>query len=144
MSAPGFDRQPIRPVVDALSAPYWQAAREGKLALQHCTVCAAAWHPPAPRCASCHSDLVEWRPASGAGVIYSYTDVQHAVHTAVAGWVPYRILLVDLEEGPRIVAGALGACATEPDILGRRVTVVFREVPPDLTLAMFVFSDAPA
>jgi uncharacterized OB-fold protein len=44
-----------------------------------------------------------------------YTVVHHAAHAAVADWIPYTILLVDLIEGPRVIGRLLDAPG-EPEI----------------------------
>jgi uncharacterized OB-fold protein len=125
----------ILPKIDSLTAPYWEGTAMGELRLQHCLDCAACWHPPLPRCPTCHSASVEWRPASGRGILHSYTDVHHAVHAAMADRIPYRVCLVDLEEGPRIVAG-MDMTATAPRI-GQALSVVFRKVGDGIALAYF-------
>ena len=128
---------PILPAIDPLTAPFWAAARRGELVLQYCRPCAVPWHPPMPRCPHCHNDQIEWRSVEPVGSIYSFTDAIHPVHPALADRVPYRIVLVDLDAGPRLVSAATGTLAFDPDVVGRRVTAVFEAVTPDLTLILF-------
>ena len=91
----------IVPESTELTAPFWTAAREGRVLLQRCADCAEVWHPPAPTCPGCRGGAVSWVASSGEGTLHSYTRVEHAVHPAVAGAVPYLVALVDLDEGPR-------------------------------------------
>lgn len=95
---------PVAPDPDPLSAPYWEGARRHELLLQVCRACGATWHPPEPACPACQSGDVAWQPASGRGVVYAYTVVHHATHPAFADEVPYNVALIDLEEGPRVIA----------------------------------------
>jgi uncharacterized OB-fold protein len=53
-------------------------------------------------CPDCQSFDFEWALASGRGTVYSYTVVHHQTHPAFP--VPYTIALVEMEEGPRVVA----------------------------------------
>jgi uncharacterized OB-fold protein len=100
---PETDRVRIVPAETELTAPYWSAAREGVIALQRCVQCGHRWHPPAPVCPRCRSTSYEWIRSRGRGTLYSYTTVMHAAHPAIASAVPYRVALVDLEEGPRVI-----------------------------------------
>ena len=129
---------PIIPQEDTLTAPYWEGARRGELLLQHCLRCAACWHPPMPRCPSCHADAYEWRPSAGRGTVYSCTDVHHSVHAATNDWIPYRICLVDLDEGPRIISNTRQAGDASGLIPGARVTAIFEEISPGVVLPQFV------
>jgi len=93
----------IRPEEVELTAPYWQGAQRGHVMLQRCLDCRRVWHPPAPTCPGNPAHRIEWFAASGRGSLYSYTRVEHAVHPAVLAALPYLVVLVDLEEGPRLV-----------------------------------------
>jgi uncharacterized OB-fold protein len=106
---PGTERARIVPAETELTAPYWSAAREGVIALQRCTQCGHVWHPPAPVCPRCRSMSYEWIRSRGRGTLYSYTTVMHAAHPAIAAAVPYRVALVDLEEGPRVILALVDA-----------------------------------
>ena len=58
-------------------------------------------HYPRLLCPACHSDAVEWTPASGRGTVHSWTVAHHAFHPAFAAELPYTLVTVDLEEGVR-------------------------------------------
>lgn len=92
-----------RPDIYAKTAPFWEAANEGRLMLQFCKDSGKyQWFP---RSASLYTGKrnIEWRPASGRGSVYSWT-------LSVAPWpghedrVPYLCAYVELEEGVRILA----------------------------------------
>jgi len=91
------------PQETALSAPYWKAAREGKLMLQSCGSCGKVRHYPQLLCGNCQSNEVAWVNASGAGTVHSWTVTHHAFHPGFASEVPYTLVTVDLPEGVRML-----------------------------------------
>jgi uncharacterized OB-fold protein len=119
-----------------LTAPYWEAAREGRLVVQECQSCRQVWHPPLPRCPHCHAAGPGWRQVSGEGTVYTYTIVRHPTHYAFAGQVPYVLAIVELAEGPRLVTAITGVPPEEVRA-GQPVRVVFREVAGGVTLPYF-------
>jgi uncharacterized protein len=71
----------------------------GQFMIQRCVATGAAIFPPrvmAPR--SGETDL-EWVPAGGRGVVYSFTIVAQKPPRQ-----DYNICLIDLEEGPRLMS----------------------------------------
>jgi uncharacterized OB-fold protein len=85
-------------------------------------------------CLECRSLEFEWAASSGRGAVYSYTVIHHQTHPAFA--VPYTILLVEMEEGPRIVAQLRAAQETRVSI-GMQVRVEWEDAP-DQPLPIFV------
>ncbi len=128
----------IIPAMTELTAPYWDAARQGRLVVQQCPRCRELWHPPLPACPDCHRDggQLGWREVSGAGTVYSYTVVTHPTHVAFAGLVPYVVAIVALAEGPWLVTGITG-CPPDQVRVGMPVHAVFREAPGGLRLPYF-------
>jgi uncharacterized OB-fold protein len=114
------------PRPDRDTAPFWEAQRNHELRLQRCSACAAFRFPVAPLCPECHSFDFEWALCSGRGTVYSYTIVQHQTHPAFP--VPYTMLLVALEEGPRIIA-QLRAPPGVGVSIGARVHVEWEDAP---------------
>ncbi|MFM7569275.1 MAG: Zn-ribbon domain-containing OB-fold protein [Betaproteobacteria bacterium] len=100
-----------------LSRPYWEAAREGRLLLQQCSICQALRHYPRLLCSHCHSEDFTWREASRRGQVHSWTVAHHPFHPSFSAEVPYTLVTVDLEEGPR----ALGRWIGDTPVLGQRV-----------------------
>ena len=124
------------PGSSSLTEPYWEGARQHQLLLQRCTACGHVWHPPLPRCPSCHSAELEWMPSAGRGVVYTYTVVYHATHAAMADKVPYIAALIQLDEGPRVLTN-LRNC-TEADVhVGMPVSLLFEQLTDDITLPQF-------
>jgi uncharacterized OB-fold protein len=128
---------PIVPGMTELTAPYWDAAREGRLVVQHCRGCDAVWHPPLPRCPHCHGADLDWATASGRGAVHTYTIVDHPTHVALNDAVPYVVAMIELEEGPRLIAN-VRECAPEDVRVGMPVRVVFERVDAETVLPQFV------
>ncbi|HXT93615.1 MAG TPA: Zn-ribbon domain-containing OB-fold protein [Trebonia sp.] len=126
----------IVPGTTELTAPYWDAARDGRLVVQECHVCRQVWHPPLHRCPHCHSGDLGWREVSGAGTVYTYTVVRHPTHFAFADKIPYILAMVELAEGPRLITALTGIEPGEVQV-GQAVHAVFREVADGVTLPYF-------
>jgi uncharacterized OB-fold protein len=89
------------PQISEVSRPYWEAAAEGRLVLQHCASCGKVRHYPRLLCDACYSDAVDWKQASGRGKVHSWTVAHYAYHPAFAPDLPYTLVTVDLDEGVR-------------------------------------------
>jgi uncharacterized protein len=104
---------------------FWEAARRGALVVQRCTACTVLRHYPRPMCPACRSFGVEWVPVRGTGTVHTFTVTHRAFHPA---WeVPYAVVTVTLDEGPRLVAD-LPAENTDAVRIGSPVEVFFDEV----------------
>ena len=112
------------PAPNADSAAYWSGAKAGKLMLQRCRACGATWFLSRHLCGSCWSDQVEPVEASGRGQVHSFTVIHRAPSAAFAGQVPYVVALIELAEGPRMLANIVGAEARGVAI-GEAVRVTF-------------------
>ena len=122
------------PMVDSENAPFWKAAREGKLLIKRCTSCATDFYYPRGICPKCWSDKTEWKEASRRGTIYSYSVVHQNPAPPFKEFCPYGVLLVDLEEGPRMMVN--WDFTLKPDQLkcGMPVEIGFRKVNDELSL----------
>lgn len=114
----------------ARTAPWWDAAAEGRLLIQRCTACGHTQHYPRALCRSCWSEDLEWIDASGKGTIWTFTVVHKPGHPAWAAAAPYTIALVELEEGPRMMSNIVG-CAPEAVSVGVAVECEFSTEPGD-------------
>ena len=88
------------------NAEFYAWAARGELRLQRCADCNAWRHPPRHRCASCGSVAVTWAPVSGRGRVFSWTITHQQLDPAFA--VPYAVVVVELDEGPRLVTAVRG------------------------------------
>jgi uncharacterized OB-fold protein len=103
-----------------LSAPFWEAAAQGQLVLPRCEACGRfVWYPRA-LCPHCGSDALAWTPSAGAGTVYAVSVHHKAPRPELAGLTPYAVVLVDLDEGVRMMARAVDADAEEVAV-GQRV-----------------------
>jgi uncharacterized OB-fold protein len=96
----------LLPAATGLNGEFYAFLAQGELRLQRCAACGTWRHPPRFRCAHCGSLDVRWERASGRGRVYSWTTTHRAVDPAFTP--PYAILVVELEEGPRVVANLRG------------------------------------
>lgn len=115
------------PTVD--SAPFWEALREHVLRIPFCRACGRFSFPPMAGCPECGAGEgdIEMRPVAGTGRVHSWFVAHHAFHPAFAEDVPYAVLDVVLDEGPRINGRFVGA---PPERLeaGMAVRAVFEDV----------------
>lgn len=123
-----------RPAMTRDSEFFWRGVEQGKLLIQKCADCGELRHPPGPMCPRCQS--LEWDAveAAGSGTIYSFVRHHHPhIPPFEAG---HPIVLVELDEGVRIVADLIGAGDGQIAI-GQRVRVELNKVDDDLTLPQF-------
>jgi len=117
--------------------PFWEAVDEHRFVLQRCSNCDRYLQPPRPMCPECRSmDTLEWVESPGRGEIYSYVNFTTDRMAYPAMKVPYSVVLVELEEGVRLVSNMIDL---EPDEvrIGLPVEVAFDDISDDLTLFKF-------
>ncbi len=85
------------------SAPFWEATRAPRLVLQWCRSCERPIHFPREACPSCLGTELEFRPASGDGVVHAATVVPKAANPTMVGRGAYVVALVALREGVRLL-----------------------------------------
>ncbi len=122
------------PIPDRDTAPFWEAQNRHELTFQRCTQCGTVRYLVGPLCPQCRSFDCEWVASSGRGTIYSFTVVRHQTHPAFP--VPYTVVLVEMEEGPRVIA-QLRAPEGAPFAIGARVHVEWEDHPHQ-SLPVFV------
>jgi uncharacterized protein len=91
------------PLPDELSRPFWEAAKERRLAIQRCGSCGYYNHPPRRFCDACLAQDLRFEPVSGRGVVYTFT-VMH--QRDVAGFeedAPFINVVVELIEQPQLL-----------------------------------------
>jgi uncharacterized OB-fold protein len=115
-----------RPIPDAVSTFYWEAADRGELAVLRCNACRRLHHPPDVGCPHCGSTVLHPEVTSGRGVVYASTAVRQAFDRAFLDAVPYVLALVALEEDERVrILGDVVDVAPEPVAIGTPVETVF-------------------
>ncbi|QEC46471.1 hypothetical protein FSW04_01995 [Baekduia soli] len=111
------------PRLDPETQPYWDAAARGELVLPLCPRCDRLFWYPRGACPRCGATDLSWRPASGEGVVYSFSVVRRA-GGAWAQAVPYVLAYVTLAEGLTVAANIVG-CAPEEITVDLPVHAVF-------------------
>lgn len=96
------------PGVDGPAAAYWQGAAAGRLVLQQCADCGRIRHYPRVLCDNCYSFAVRPVEATGRGTVHSWTVAHHAFSPEFAADLPYVLLVVDMEEGVRVMGRLQG------------------------------------
>lgn len=101
------------PVPTPETQAYWDGAAAGRLRIQRCGDCGTPFFYPRTSCPHCGSASLEWFDTSGRATLYSYT----ITHRPAPGFdAPYAIAVVQLAEGPRMMANIVGVPNT-PDSL---------------------------
>lgn len=95
---------------------FQQWLQEGRLAYQRCGSCTSAVFPPRVLCPVCSSGALVWETSAGGGSVYSASTL------SPRNADPYTVVLVDLDEGFRVMSVVTGAAAP----LGHRVHVAAR------------------
>jgi len=90
-----------------LARTFWEAAAESRFLLQQCMACLRYQFYPRPLCLNCRRAQLRSVGASGRGSVYSVTTVRVDL-TGASPTLPYQVALVDLAEGPRVLARILG------------------------------------
>ena len=143
---------------------YYEHAKSGHLVVQQCLDCLLLRGAIGAACPYCTSLRWDWHPVSGKGVIYSYQIVTQAVHPAFYDWIPYPLVLVELDEqrgvpwregregesvSLRLVTNLVRA--DDPTVaehednvaIGKRVEVCFLDIDDDMALPQFCLSGEP-
>ena len=136
---------------------YFEQARQHRLVVQRCAACGMLRGAIGAACPFCSSPDWSWHEVSGRGVIYSYQIVTQAVHPAFADWVPYPVVLVELDEqrdvpwrggaegesvSLRLIANLVTAnpaiAEAEDNVaIGKRVEVCFLDIDDTMALPQF-------
>jgi uncharacterized OB-fold protein len=124
------------PLPDSDSIGFWDACRRHELTVGHCPACGADFFYPRRRCPFC-GGLAQLQLVSGRGSIYSWTRV-HRAPPAFRDEAPYVVVLVELDEGPRLMSRLDVPGSVTPRV-GDRLRVDFRDTRDGgFTLPWFV------
>jgi len=124
------------PIPDGDSEVFWKALKTNKLLLQNCIDCGHIQYYQQAICRLCQSKNLEHLQASGRGTIHSYSVVYRAPSAAFKEDVPYAVLLVDLEEGPRMISKLVGNMIDQLDF-DKAVRLKVVQVSDDVYLPCF-------
>jgi uncharacterized OB-fold protein len=116
--------------------PYWEACKRHELLLQECSQCGVRQFYPRTICASCSAAELHWVRASGSGTVVSWTVVRHPVSPAYAADIPYVVALIELDEGPTMMAQIVD-CEPESVGSGMPVEVCFEDWTEEISMPNF-------
>jgi uncharacterized OB-fold protein len=143
---------------------YFEAAKARQLVVQRCRLCGLLRGSIGAACPFCTSGDWEWQKVSGRGTVYSYGIVSQAIQPAFQAWVPYPVVLVELDEqrgvpwrgareGERVSLRIIANLVTAEDpttpedeanvAIGKRVEVCFVDLDDRMALPQFRLSDEP-
>lgn len=120
--------EPVAPIVNSLSRPFWDAAEEGRLVLPFCTATATAFWPPSPSSPFARGAAVEWRETPAEGTLLSRVTYRRAFQQAFADRLPYAVGLVEVLPGVRLKAHLFDPDDAASPRAGDRVSLAFRPV----------------
>jgi uncharacterized OB-fold protein len=126
------------PLPDETSAAFWEAAREGRLAIQRCTACRRWNHAPSLACPACGSFQLAYEDVSGKGRLQAWTVLADAPAPGFRDRLPLIVGVVELAEQPGLL---MVANVLETDVadlrLGMPLGVMFETVTADCVLPQF-------
>jgi hypothetical protein len=110
----------------------WSAnLADGRIELQRCEACGHVPFPPRRVCPACGCPDLPWHAASRHGTVHAFTIVARPIEQGG----PYNVVLVDLDEGPRLMSRVEGV-SDDALHIGLKVTadIVSREGSPTLVV----------
>jgi len=133
----------IPPAVTEESAAFWSAANEGRLVVEHCSVCGAESFPPRGMCRTCRARAMVPVEITSRGRVYSLTvNYQRWLPDLD---VPYAIVLVEFPDHPGVrIVGRLRGCDPDQATIGMEVGVGFEPGPGGFAVPSFVAAGAHA
>lgn len=109
MSGMNFDGfHELFPEINELNAPYWDGLAGGEVRLQKCGKCGFHQYPAESFCYDCGAQEMTWTEVKGEGTVYSFIVVHQSYHKAFEPFLPYAVAVVQMDEGPRMLAAVLG------------------------------------
>ena len=106
----------------------WTQSGDG-IAFQTCSACQAVWYFHRSFCPDCGKGEPVIRQASGAGTVHARTLVARAPTEELRAHAPYLILLVDAEEGFRLMAHGDPALQIGDRVKARFTDLAGRKIP---------------
>lgn len=131
------------PLATAISAPFWDGLKEGRVMLQQCNSCQQWVFYPRRHCSHCWSHDLTWKEVSGAGSLYTYTLARVPTLPEFASAEPQILAVVELDEGVRMNTTLVGLEPEQIEV-GMRVKPVRATVNAEgATLLRYTGVDVP-
>jgi acetyl-CoA acetyltransferase/uncharacterized OB-fold protein len=130
------------PAIEPDTKVYWEACRDGRLAMLRCRACRWIVHPPRPVCSRCRARDVVLEDLSGRATVVTYTVNHQRWMPGLE--VPYVIAVVELVEqrGLRLTTNLVNVAPDDVRI-GMPVRVLFRKMTDEISLPIFEPDDSP-
>jgi uncharacterized protein len=126
--------EPVLPIPDDVTTPWWDATRESRLLLQQCQQCQHVQHYPRAVCTNCAGADLGWIESTGQGRIDSFTIVHRSPNPAFEA--PYVIARVQLSEGPTLLTRIVDAMESEL-VCDQQVELQWEKLPDGHQLPIF-------
>jgi uncharacterized OB-fold protein len=124
--------------------------KQGQLQGSRCTDCDAVFVPPRGMCPHCHTTDMQWTPMAGTGRLLAFTCIAiEPPWMAALGYDrehPYCSAVIELDEGPRVVARIEGVDTNRPENIRIGTRLVLHQddsVGSDDAPACPIFRPAP-
>jgi uncharacterized OB-fold protein len=124
------------PAVTPELRPFFDAARAGTLVVQRCRTCGERRFPPRDICSRCLGRAADWVPSSGRGKILTWNVMHQVYHPGFANEVPYAVVLVELDDGGRMISNLVGYPNDRLEV-GLPVEVTFEKLSEEVSLPKF-------
>lgn len=126
------------PIPQPDSEFYWKKLKEHEVWLRKCDDCTATYFYPRDICPKCFSRQTSWIKSSGQGTLHSFVIAHRPPAPCFADRVPYVAALVSLEGDARVPTNLVDVAPDPEQVrIGMKVTAVFDDVTPDVTLLKF-------
>lgn len=121
------------PVINALNAPFWEAAKSGRFSLPYCVTSNRTFWPPSPVSPFVDGGAVAWREIAAEGMVRALAVYQRVFLKAFEAITPFAIALVEVADGARLQAHVSGGAALAPgDVAALRFAPLVEGGPPVL------------
>ena len=123
----------MAPIPGPINQEFYDGLNRHELLLQKCSDCGKFRFWPIEMCPFCNSLNHEWGRCSGKGTLHSFTVQHQVMHPAYPA--PWVVLVVELEEGPRLVTH--GLMTPEEIEIGVPVEIEYEKITDEITLHAF-------
>ena len=99
------------------------------ISYQHCTPCGHVWYFVRSFCPQCGASAPVSSRASGTGIVHAVTVVERAPTPDMKALAPYTLIMVDADEGFRLMAHGSPSLAIGDRVSGSLVELAGRSIP---------------
>ncbi len=146
--------------VDKENLAFFNYCAEGDFRLQRGKKSGLLRYPPTTACPWTRDREYDWISVEGKGEVHSYNEVHHAIQPAFRQYVPYMLLIVDLDtqkgapsehEALRVAGNLVTPDGTlaPPDVIqrvgiGTRVRMVFTQISDGFAIPQWTIDEDAA